>query len=177
MLEQKKSGENVTVLGEKFGGAKSGKPISHTVHPNVSVIEGEKSILEASQKALAPSLYPFTGWYPTQLQGFPAGAMLKAHADVMKVEAKKGVPRTGPLMLKKTAVTEKIFRRTMGQFQVHYGQLDGWKDAVRLGISYALQDFVREVESLAGGLNNDEFAFNYADWEKLKKGVGAQVTP
>jgi hypothetical protein len=137
----------------------------------------KKGVLEGPEKALAPSLYPFTGWYPTQLQSFPAGAMLQAHADLMKVEAKKGVPRTGPLMLKKTAVTEKIFEKAMGQFHEHYGQMDGWKDAVRLGISYALQDFVREVESLAGGLNNDEFAFNYSDWEQLKKGVGAQVTP
>ena len=137
----------------------------------------QKGVLEASGKVSPLLLYPFKGWYPASGGAFPAAGMLQAHHDLLAAEAKQGVPRHGPLMLRKTEITEKIFDKTMAQFQEHYPVLDGWKDAVRLGISYALQDFVREVESFAGGLNNDEFAFNYSDWEQLKKGVGVQVTP
>lgn len=140
-----------------------------------SSVKTPQEVKKSSDQGLA--LFPVKAWYPASVGVFPAIGLLQAQRDVLAVEAKKGVPRVGPLMLRKTGLTESIFQKTMGQFQQHYGELDGWRDAVRLGISYALQDFVHVVESKAGGLNDQEFAFSYKDWDTLKKAMGTQVTP
>jgi len=148
--------------------------------PDSGVLPAEGQGLVESHIQTETGLYPISALFPVDVSKLPAQQLIKEQEVLLgttSVTGMKHLPDFQCLDIPDTVFSNQVFDQAIEAFQANYGELGGWKDAIRLGIKYAAAEIVRLVETRAIPVNNRVFGFGLNDWEQLRKVTGVGIVP